>query len=343
MSTDSDAIARAVKDYGNSKVEGVERSPRTATDTASTDAAMIEFAAGRRFEHIVLVQATSPLLDAAHLKGGISRYLEGGVDSLLSVVRQRRFIWEEKRNGYAEPINYDPARRPRRQDWEGSFVENGAFYITSRRLLLKSRCRISGTTAVYEMPEDTYFELDEPSDWAVMEALLIQKKGVVTQALRAALKKVRLIVMDVDGVLTDAGMYYSAGGGESKKFNTRDGKGIELARDMSLKTAFLTSEDTPIVEARAKKLKIDYVMQGITDKVAAIKRLAKQSGIPLDSVAYIGDDVNDTGALKMAGFSATPSDGAAENKRIVSYICSRRGGEGCVREICDLIIEAKKR
>src|SRR5690606_14889706 len=118
----------------------------------------------------------------------------------------------------------------------------GAFYITGRNQLLSSKCRISGKIALYEMSEDTYFELDEPSDWVIAEKLKDMKlKSHADRDTRWS--SLNLFISDVDGVLTDAGMYYSTDGQELKKFNTRDGKGIELLRRAGIKVMFLTAEN----------------------------------------------------------------------------------------------------
>lgn len=175
IATDSEKISDTVKSFGLNKVEVIGRSANTAEDTASTESAMTEFAEKFTFENIVLIQATSPLLTAEDLSGGISKYVAGKYDSLLSVVRQKRFIWREVGDaGLAE--NYNPLDRPRRQDWAGYLVENGAFYITSRERLLKTKCRVSGRIGLYEMSEETYFEIDEPSDWIIMEKLFEHKR-----------------------------------------------------------------------------------------------------------------------------------------------------------------------
>lgn len=155
------------------------------------------------------------------------------------------------------------------------------------------------------------------------------------------LRNIKLLAMDVDGVLTDGGMYYSEDNNELKKFCTRDGKGIELIRNAGIKTAILTQEETEIVKRRAKKLKIDYLYQNVHNKKEIIKEIATKEKLLLDQVAYIGDDLNDLETLKAVGFSATPSDGTMENKKVVDYICKKKGGEGCVREICELIITSE--
>ena len=343
VSTDSERIKNIIEDYGSEKVEVIRRSKETATDLATTESAMLEFAGKIDFSDMVLVQATSPLIESVHLEEGINKYFDTHAESLVSVVRQKRFIWKKREDDSIKPLNYDLLKRPRRQDWSGYLVENGAFYITSKKGLLKSSSRISGRTVCYEMPGETYVELDEPSDWQIAETLLINRKSNrPNSTLRSRLKKIKLLVLDVDGVLTDAGMYYGEGEEELKKFNTRDGKGIELIRNMGIKTAFITSEKTLLVERRAKKLKIDFLFQGVSDKPEVLKKLMEDNNMTPEDVAYIGDDINDIDAMKKVGFSATPADGAKANKTTATYVCKTKGGQGCAREVCDLLIEAKK-
>lgn len=172
VSTDSAEIKKTVESFNLSKVEVIDRSRETATDTASTESALLEFAERHEFENVVLIQATSPLLEANDLQGGFQLFGQDGTDSVFSVVRQKRFHWALDEKGYAYPTNYDPFHRPRRQEFEGYYVENGAFFITSRRALLESGNRMSGNMKLYEMDEASYFEIDEPSDWIVIEELL---------------------------------------------------------------------------------------------------------------------------------------------------------------------------
>ena len=170
VSTDSLEIRACVDAYDRQGVRCVGRAPDTATNTASTESVMLDFAKRVDFDRIILVQATSPLLETEHIEAGL-KLMDEGYDSVLSVVRQHRFIWKEGERG-AEATNYDPSRRPRRQDWDGIFVENGAFYITSRKSLLASSCRLSGRVGMIEMPERTYVELDTETDWEIVENLM---------------------------------------------------------------------------------------------------------------------------------------------------------------------------
>jgi 3-deoxy-D-manno-octulosonate 8-phosphate phosphatase (KDO 8-P phosphatase) len=159
--------------------------------------------------------------------------------------------------------------------------------------------------------------------------------------LEKRLARIKLLATDVDGVLTDGGMYYSERGDELKKFNTRDGKGIELLRRTGVKVAFITSEDTLLVKRRAEKLKVDFVIQGAKGKAAVLRELAGKCGIAIEETAYVGDDINDVEALKLVGFSATVADGMPDNKETCHYVTKAKGGEGAVREIAALIISAK--
>jgi len=160
------------------------------------------------------------------------------------------------------------------------------------------------------------------------------------RALQARLRSVRMLAMDVDGVLTDAGMYYTESGDELKKFTTRDGMGIKLLQAAGLVTAFITREKTSIVERRGQKLAVPEVHQGVDDKLAVLTTLAKKYGLTLDKAAYIGDDVNDLEALRAVGFSAAPADAMPSVLKAVHYVCKKKGGEGAVREVADLILAA---
>ena len=162
-----------------------------------------------------------------------------------------------------------------------------------------------------------------------------------SRSLQACLGKVRMLAMDVDGVLTDAGMYYSESGDELKKFNTRDGMGIKMLQAAGVITAFITKEKTAIVERRGQKLAVPEVHQGVDDKLTDLTRLVRKYGLTLAQVAYIGDDVNDLEVLQAVGFSAAPADAMPIVIEAVHYVCAKKGGEGAVREISDLILAAR--
>src|SRR5437899_10709204 len=167
-----------------------------------------------------------------------------------------------------------------------------------------------------------------------------RRRAPTRLSLMRTLQRVRLVAMDVDGVLTYAGMYYTESGDELKKFTTRDGMGIKLLQAAGLVTAFITREETAIVERRGQTLAVPEVHQGVDDKLAVLTTLAKKYGLTLDRVAYIGDDVNDLEALRAVGFSAAPADAMPSVLKAVQYVCKKKGGEGAVRELADLILAA---
>jgi YrbI family 3-deoxy-D-manno-octulosonate 8-phosphate phosphatase len=152
--------------------------------------------------------------------------------------------------------------------------------------------------------------------------------------------QIRLFLTDVDGVLTDAGMYYTEAGDELKKFNTRDGMGLKLLREAGIKTGIITTENTKLVERRAAKLKVDHLVQGAYPKVNAAMEICSKEGISISETAYIGDDVNCIELLEMVGLAACPADAVKKVKEIPGIlILEKKGGEGVVREFADLIME----
>ncbi len=164
----------------------------------------------------------------------------------------------------------------------------------------------------------------------------------MTPEVRERARRIRLLAMDVDGVLTDGGMYYGENGEELKKFNTRDGQGVALVREAGLKTAILTRESTPIVTRRAAKLRVDDVQMGVLDKLTALRGIAERHRLGLDEVAYIGDDVNDYELLCHVGLAVAVRDATRLPKSVAHYVTEAKGGEGAVRELCELILEAQR-
>jgi len=144
--------------------------------------------------------------------------------------------------------------------------------------------------------------------------------------------------MDVDGVLTDGGMYYTEEGEIFKKFNTRDGMGIELLRKNKIIPAIITKEYSKIVSKRADKLKVDEVYIGVEDKLKVIEELANKYDLDFDAIAYIGDDINDLPVLKKIGLRFAPNDAIPEIRQIADYLTSKKGGEGALREAVDFIL-----
>lgn len=332
VATDCEEIKDIVNSFGFSKVKVYDRDEENASDTASTESVMLEFINKQNFKDsdlFFLVQATSPLTQTKDFDKALETLKNENADSLLTCIRTKRFFWDKN----AKAINYDFINRPRRQDFDGLFMENGAFYINSVGNIKKDKNRLSGKIAIYEMEEFTAVEIDEEDDWLIAEKMM--NKYILSKRPKPNIK---LFLSDVDGTLTDAGMYYGENGEEFKKFNTHDGKGFELLRKAGIKTGIITSENTKIVANRSKKLKVDYLYQGLEHKgkLDIAKEICKELNISLDEVAYIGDDINCKELLLNVGLAACPSNAVEEIKNIPNIIkLSKSGGSGAVREFIE--------
>ncbi|AGB18528.1 acylneuraminate cytidylyltransferase [Thermoanaerobacterium thermosaccharolyticum] len=340
--TDSDEIKYVVEHdyYNNEKIKVIDRPFYTSTDTASTEVCLLDFLDRVEFDNIVLIQATSPLISANDINKSIELLFKGKYDSVLSVVKQKRFLWQLDSDYKAIAINYDPYQRPRRQEFNGYYVENGALYATKKECLRKSKNRISGKIGIVEMDEYAYNEIDEPSDWDIVEKLIEIK---LAKNYKKTISKIKLFVLDIDGVMTDAGMYYNLEGEFLKKFNTRDAMGLEILKNNGVEISVITSEISEINISRMNKLNIKQLYSGKKDKLSVLRSICKQKGLGLHEVAYIGDDINDIPSLCCSGLSFVPQNSAEEVKKYADIILNHNGGEGAIREACDYILKANKR
>jgi 3-deoxy-D-manno-octulosonate 8-phosphate phosphatase (KDO 8-P phosphatase) len=157
---------------------------------------------------------------------------------------------------------------------------------------------------------------------------------------RAALRRIRLLLLDVDGVMTDGGLYYSGRGEQLKKFNVKDGYGIVKLKRYGIPVGIITGRVSKIIERRAEELGIVELHQNLHDKLSAYNRIKKKFGLKDGDVAYIGDDEPDLPVLKRVGFSAAPADATSNVLKVVHYACKHKGGHGAVREVIDLIVDA---
>jgi 3-deoxy-D-glycero-D-galacto-nononate 9-phosphatase len=148
----------------------------------------------------------------------------------------------------------------------------------------------------------------------------------------------KLVLTDIDGVWTDAGMYYDQKGNELKKFNTSDSAGVLFCKILNIPVGIITGEETEIVKKRSEKLKIDFLYQGISDKLSIAQKVCKELNISLNDVAYIGDDIRDIKLLKAAGISCCPKNAAKYIKDIVDFVTEKNGGDGAFREFIEKIL-----
>lgn len=172
VSSDSSEIRAVANMIKHPKLKVINRSANNASDTASTESALLEFSENYSFDRVVLIQATNPFLLTEDICGALKLMEKTKCDSVVSVTREHKFMWGVLDGFKALPVNYDPEDRPRRQDWDGIFLENGSFYLTKRQSLIESKCRTSGKTQLYEMKKVSNLEIDTLEDWELAEKLL---------------------------------------------------------------------------------------------------------------------------------------------------------------------------
>nr|WP_291315448.1 HAD-IIIA family hydrolase [Desulfuromonas sp.] len=154
------------------------------------------------------------------------------------------------------------------------------------------------------------------------------------------MRKIRLLLLDVDGVMTDGRIVYDGNGVESKAFDVKDGHGLKLLQRAGVRVGIITGRSSEVVALRAAELGIDILYQGAKDKLVPYRQILQDLGLHDEQVAYVGDDLVDLPILNRVGFSATVADGVEELKPLVHHVASRPGGRGAVREICDLLLKS---
>jgi 3-deoxy-D-manno-octulosonate 8-phosphate phosphatase (KDO 8-P phosphatase) len=162
-----------------------------------------------------------------------------------------------------------------------------------------------------------------------------------TRSAKDGLQRMRGVALDVDGVLTDGGFWWGPGGEEWKRFCFADVMGISLARRAGLQLALISGEDSPLVDRYAEKMLIRHVAKGCRDKAAALREFATKAGLELAEICYMGDDVNDLPAMRIAGFSAAPANACKEALSQADFVAKSAGGNGAVRELIDAILSAR--
>ena len=333
---DQDIIDFIAKEYHwTNKVKALLRSDESARDTASTEMAMLEFCdeIGYDFDVFCLLQATSPFTRCNDINACLDK-LEGEFDSALTVVNTHRFLWNED----GTPINYNPLERPRRQDFDGLLMENGAVYATTKVALQKTKNRLGNKVAVVKMPEESLLEIDSENDWIAVEQLLMERQKRTKKSM-----KITHVVLDVDGVFTDGTITYTKDGEHTKNFDMRDGMGLEILRQFNVEVMVMTSEQSELVAKRMHKLKIENVYLGVKDKYSLLQNIIKEKNLVIGNFAYLGDDVNDLTNICSVGWSLVPNNATDIVKQNADVVLSKNSGAGAIREACQFIMNYNKR
>jgi YrbI family 3-deoxy-D-manno-octulosonate 8-phosphate phosphatase len=336
VSTDDDKIKDILRHHfqNEPKLEVFNRSDKNATDTASTESTILEYldANQKQLDSVfILLQATSPLTTTADIENAIDLYKSSTYGGLISVVNQKRFIWENN-----APINYNPQNRPRRQDYNGYLVENGAIYISTIVKILESKCRVSPPYINYEMPEDTFVEIDEPSDWDILEKIIKKRRN--KSLIDFLPSKVEALVLDFDGVFTENKVTVFEDGTEAVVCDRGDGMGIEMLKKKSLPIWVISKEKNAVLTARCNKLGIPCTY-GIENKLELLKYQLTEKGISPKNVVYVGNDLNDIACMQFVGCGVAVADAYPQVKEIAKIVLNKNGGNGAIRELCELILK----
>jgi YrbI family 3-deoxy-D-manno-octulosonate 8-phosphate phosphatase len=337
-SDDDELIQNIESEYAyTNKVIPVRRTEESATDIASTEKAIEDFIKEytTEFTTLTLLQATSPLTTYIDINNSLSKVINEGYDSCLSVVNSKRFSWDSNGNS----LNYNYLNRPRRQDFDGLLIENGAVYTVTKKTYKTTNNRLGGKIGFVIMADDTLTEIDELSDLLIIENLL--KHRLLQNKVNTL--KIKAFVIDVDGVLTDGKTYYSGAGEFSKSFDMRDGMGLENARFNNIDIIILTSENSPIVSSRMEKLKIKNFYLGVKDKYLKLDFILKDLKLARNEVLYIGDDINDLSNILSCGWGICPNDATDEVKSEADIILNNGGGNKAIREAVRFALNYNKR
>jgi YrbI family 3-deoxy-D-manno-octulosonate 8-phosphate phosphatase len=337
VSTDDGEIGEVALKFG---AEVVWRPPEISGDEASSESALLHALDKLKDEEayepdiVAFLQCTSPIRYPGDIDSAIETFLSSNADSLLSVVPSHRFLWTRAEERVTS-VNYDFTRRPRRQDRPPEFLENGSIYLFKPWVLRQCHNRLGGRIALFEMNPSTAFEIDTELDFEL--AQWIASRHRVPSPAASRLRRVRLLVLDFDGVMTDNRVLVTEEGKEAVWCNRADGMGIDLIGKKGLPVIVLSREENPVVAERCRKLKIPS-FQGIDNKLGFLIAHCQELGLPLHSVAYVGNDINDVECMEAVGLPVAVADAHPAVQKAARIVLSAPGGRGAVRELCNLLL-----
>jgi len=337
VSTDDPDIASLAHAHG---ADIVTRPAGISGDTASSESAIdhaLDALAGRGVDVsvIVFIQATSPFIDPADMDDAIARVRAGTADVVFSAVPSWGFLWRpDGDDGTVAGINHDPQHRPRRQDRDPEYLETGAFYVLDAVGYGRAHHRFFGKIAAGIVTESSAIEIDTE------EQLLLA--GAVATVIDPAtpIVDVDAVVTDFDGVHTDDRVLVSEDGTEHVLVSRGDGMGVAQLVRAGIPVLILSTERNRVVAARARKLGVE-VLHGLDDKGAALAQWAADAGIPLERIAYLGNDINDLACMEQVGWPvATPAAHPLVHAA-ARTVLTRPGGDGAIRELSERVLAAR--
>lgn len=330
VSTDHEQIKAEALRYG---ARVIDRPADIAGDTASSESVLLHALANAESppEITVFIQCTSPFIDPEDLDAAIAAVSSKRADVSFAAVADHGFHWGLDTQGEAVAVGHDKLHRPRRQDREPRFRETGAFYVMDTRGFREAGHRFFGKVRVHEVPAEHGIDIDTEAD------LLLA--GLAVPATREPIE-VDAVITDFDGVHTPDTAYVDEHGTETVRVSRSDGMGVARLRAAGVKFLILSKEINPVVAARAAKLNVE-VAHGIDNKAEYLARWLADESINPARVAYVGNDINDLGAMALVGWPITVADAQEDVHRAARYKLTRKGGHGAVRELAELVLAAR--
>ena len=346
VSTNDKKIAEVSSLYG---AEAIERPVEISGDYHQSELALIHvldhLEANEKYipDWLVFIQCTSPLLLPEDIDEAYRVVVKGKYDSVFSAFEEH-FIprWQFGKDDTVKPVNYEPNKRPMRQEVPSEFVENGAFYIMRTDHLKRTGTRFGKKCGIYVMPLERSFQIDTYEDIALIEKIISGRSNNNTNSLPDALHrqlgKIKLVIVDFDGTMTDNKVLVDQDGREQVVCNRSDGWGVRLLKNEGIKVVCLTSEQNSVVLRRCEKLKIDCY-NGVLEKGKKVDEICEKNGVLPEETAFIGNDINDIPALKMVGIPVAVQDAHRDAKMHSKIVLNRCGGEGVLQEFAELLIK----
>ena len=332
VSTEDEEIAAVARDHG---AEVISRPPELAGDEASSEAALSHSLDALREDPdlVVFLQCTSPVRRPGDIDAAIEQLQSERADSLFSACQDSSLFWVDGADG-PKPLNYDVRARQRDQQMGDQFRENGSIYVFRPSVLRDEGSRLGGRIAIFEMDYWSSFQVDAPEHVDLLGWIMSRPEYAPSATWPDPLE---LVVFDFDGVLTDNSVSTTSDGDESVSSNRGDGWGIARMRDAGVPMAVLSTEAHPVVAARCEKLKLEC-HQDVSDKAAYLSKMLEDRGIDPANVAYVGNDENDLGCLRLVGLPTVVGDAHPSVVGEAKLVLTRPGGQGAVREFCDLAL-----
>ncbi|UFR02710.1 MULTISPECIES: N-acylneuraminate cytidylyltransferase [Streptomyces] len=339
VSTDDQAIAAAAREAG---AEVVLRPAAIAGDTATSEAAVLhamdthETLHGACVDVVLLVQCTSPFLVREDIDAVAAAVAENGADTAVTVAPFHGFVWRDAEGEGGAGVNHDKSYRPRRQDRPQDFLETGAAYAMDAAGFREHHHRFFGHTELVRTDPARVLEIDDPHDLARARALAPLFDADRPGSL-PAYDDIDAVVLDFDGTQTDDRVLIDSDGREFVAVHRGDGLGIAALRRSGLKLLILSTEQNPVVAARARKLQIP-VLHGIDRKDLALKQWCEEQGIAPERVLYVGNDVNDLPCFALVGWPVAVASAHDVVRGAARAVTTVPGGDGAIREIASWIL-----